>query len=74
MVQYRKSTRVLGLCQTYYLWPAPSFQQIHSVKISVSLVMEDPDEPIVCVPAKNLELVVLGKRILRLVASRIGRF
>ncbi len=75
MVQYRKSTRVQGqqIRQTYYIWP-PSFPQIHSVRISVSLVMEDPDEPIVCVPAKNLGLVVLGKRILRLVASRIGRF
>jgi hypothetical protein len=57
--------------QTHCLWPVSSAD--FTVLESVSLVMEDPDE-IVYVPSKHLELVVLGKRILGLVASRIVWF
>jgi hypothetical protein len=66
-----------------FLPMASQFSRFHSARISVSLVMEDPNE-IVYVPAvvyqesiqdwSVLGLVVLGKRILGLVSSGIGRF
>jgi hypothetical protein len=43
----RKSAKLTGL------WPV-NFSRFHSVMISVSLVIEDPDKPIVYEPAKYL--------------------
>jgi hypothetical protein len=58
-----KSSRVLGTKKSAKLatYGQPFFRRYHSARISVSLVMEDPDEivyvPVLCVPAEHLGLV-----------------